>query len=52
MASNEGIESAAAVVAEDKDIEFAQKKLQLGKKNFLLNKYDEAESNFCELCKI
>jgi hypothetical protein len=45
-------EAPAAVIAEDKNIESAQKMFQSGKKFFLLNKFDEAESIFSELCKI
>ena len=40
------------VVAPEDDFEKAQKKYQLGKKNLLLNKYDEAVNNIGDACKI
>ena len=40
------------VVAPEDDFEKAQKKYQLGKKNLLLNKYDEAVNNIGEACKV
>jgi hypothetical protein len=40
------------VVAPEDDFEKAQKKYQLGKKNLLLNKYDEAVNNIGDACKV
>jgi hypothetical protein len=39
-------------VISDEDFEKAQKTFQLGKKNLLLNKYDESVNNIEEACKI
>ena len=40
------------VVAPEDDFEKAQKKYQLGKKNLLLNKYDEAVNNIGDACQV
>jgi hypothetical protein len=40
------------IPAPEEDFEKAQKKYQLGKKNLLLNKYDDAVNNIGEACKV
>jgi len=41
-----------SITISDEDFEKAQKTFQLGKKNLILNKFDEAVNNFGDACKI